>query len=260
MHPIVFQIGSFSLRFYGLMAACGFLAGALTLQFNRRFAKLNSDQCSSLLFVALIAGVVGARLFYVIQFYDRYFKGHWERMIRIDQGGLVFYGGFLLALVSVYLFCRKEKLDFVRIADVMIPSLCAAHLFGRVGCFLNGCCFGKPTTSFFGVHYPPESEAAFRYLGAAVHPVQLYEAAINLVLFGFFCWLLRHSRRGVVVSSYFILYGIIRFCDEFFRGDHTMFICGLTPAQVIGILLIPAGSLALLHFLKQEDHDAGSEI
>ena len=108
MHPILLQFGSVTIRSYGLMAAVGFLLGCLMIGVNRKYAKMSSDQASTSLFVAMIAGIVGARIFYVVQFFDKY-RDHLWRIVRIDQGGLVFYGGFILAILALIYFVQKAK-------------------------------------------------------------------------------------------------------------------------------------------------------
>ena len=139
MIPILFHIGSFPVRSYGVMAAIGFLLGCWMVNWNRRIAGMTADQASASLLTAMITGIVGARLFYVIQFFDQY-RDHLWRIVRIDQGGLVFYGGFLCAIGALILFCRRNKLDLVRVFDIYAPGVALAHACGRIGCFLNGCC------------------------------------------------------------------------------------------------------------------------
>ncbi|WP_295809674.1 prolipoprotein diacylglyceryl transferase [uncultured Victivallis sp.] len=249
MHPVLFQIGGFSLRSYGLMAAIGFLLAAWLIGRTRKYAAMSADQASASLFVAMIAGIVGARIFYVVQFFHQY-RDHLWRIIRIDQGGLVFYGGFLLAIASLWVFARRQKLDIVRILDAYTPAIALAHACGRIGCFLNGCCYGKPTELFWGVRYPAGSEAALRYPGAALHPVQLYEAGGQFLLMFFYLYLLRRAPRGVAMSCYLIFYGTFRFLNELLRGDNPKVFELFTPAQLIGLAVIPTGVLLLVYFLR----------
>lgn len=252
MSPIALQIGAFSIRWYGVMAALGLLAATLILNSNRDYIKMTKDQCSNAIMVALIAGVLGARIFYVVQFFDLY-RDNLIEIIRIDRGGLVFYGGFILAVFSLIVYSRIAKLDLVRLWDGLCPALAVAHAFGRIGCFLNGCCYGKPTELFVGIPYPAGSEPARHYGEAALHPVQLYEAGENLLCAVLYFYLVRKAPRGVAVSSYFIIYGVLRFINEFARGDHKLIWNLFTPAQLIGIVLITAGSLMLTYFLRRRE-------
>ena len=259
MHPILLQFGSVTIRSYGLMAAVGFLLGCLMIGVNRKYAKMSSDQASTSLFVAMIAGIVGARIFYVVQFFDKY-RDHLWRIVRIDQGGLVFYGGFILAILALIVYCRMQKLDLVRVLDVYTPAIAIAHACGRIGCFLNGCCYGRPTALGIGVHYPPGSEAALRYPEQALHPVQLYEAAEMLVVWGVFFQLVRHTKRGVAMSCYLALYGVLRFVNELFRGDNPKAFDLFTPAQLIGLMIIPLGIGLTIYFARKHDEPQDADL
>lgn len=248
MYPIAFHIGRLTVRMYGVMAALGFLAGCFLVTKLRKYARMNADQASISLFVAMAAGIIGARVFYVIQFFEYYRDDLWK-IFRIDQGGLVFYGGFLFAIGALILYCRRTKLDFVRVLDVYTPAIAVAHACGRIGCFFNGCCYGKPTTLPWGVNYPAGSDAAQHFNGAALHPVQLYEAGEELILFWLYLYLLRRGKRGMAMSAYLAIYGVLRFCNELMRGDHLRTLV-LTQAQFIGLALIPIGILLFIYFAR----------
>lgn len=252
MHPIAIQIGNFSIRWYGVMAAVGFLLAIWMMQLNRREANLNSDQASNMIFIAMVSGVLGSRIFYVIQFWEE-FRYNLFDIIRIDKGGLVFYGGFILALISLYTYCRRIKVDFIKVFDIMTPAMTIGHACGRIGCFLNGCCFGTVTKSWIGVTYPLYSEPYMRYPGAALHPAQLYEAFFNILMCGLMFLLIRKVRyKGVPIGAYFISYGIMRFIIEFFRGDNARMF-GLTIAQYIGIGVVGMGLIFLIYGLKHKE-------
>ena len=252
MWPIAFQAGAFSIRWYGVMAALGLLAASLILNSNRKFTGMTKDQCSNAIIVAIVAGVLGARIFYVVQFFDLYRDNLFE-IVRIDRGGLVFYGGFILAFFSLIIYARIAKIDVLRMFDGFAPAMAVAHAFGRVGCFLNGCCYGKPTELFVGIPYPAGSDPARRYGDAALHPVQLYEAGENLICAVLYFYLVRKAPRGVAVAAYLLTYGILRFINEFARGDHKLILNLFTPAQLIGVFLIIAGSVMLAVCLRRRE-------
>ena len=255
MHPILLSFGSFSIRSYGAMAALGFVLGCWLVNVNRKYARMSSDQASTSLFVAMIAGIIGARIFYVVQYFKQYRDNFWG-IFRVDQGGLVFYGGFLLALAALWLYCRRSKLDIVRVLDVYAPAMAIAHACGRIGCFLNGCCWGKPTDLFWGVSYPEGSNPALCYPGESLHPVQLYEAGEQFLLFFLYFYLVRYTKRGITMASYLTLYGIFRFLNELLRGDNPKVLADFfTPAQVIGLLIIPAGIGLFIYFQRHESKD-----
>lgn len=256
MYPIIFEIGSFSLRSYGLMAALGFLSAVWMLNLNRDYAKMNFDQVSGLAFGVIIGGILGARLFYVVQFWNDKYSRDWSAILRIDQGGLVYYGGFFMAMVVIFWYCRKHKLNLLRVMDISAPGLVLGHAFGRIGCFLNGCCFGRPGGGVCGVVHPVGSEAFYKYGDIPIHPVQLYEAGMNLLLFPLLFWLVRKTGTGIATAAYLISYGLVRFIDEFFRGDHSSaFLFGMTRAQVIGLLIVPAGIVLLIYSIRQQKNE-----
>ena len=252
MDPIAFQLGPFTIRWYGVMAAIGLVAASLILNSNRKYTGMTKDQCSNALMVALIAGVLGARIFYVVQFFDHY-RDNLPGIVRLDQGGLVFYGGFILAFASLIVYSRIAKIDLVRMFDGFAPAMAVAHACGRIGCFLNCCCYGKPTELFIGVTYPAGSEASLRYGEVPLHPVQLYEAGENLLFAVLYFYLVRKAPRGVAVATYLLSYGILRFINEFARGDHKLIMNLFTPAQLIGVFLIAGGAAMLFVFLRRKE-------
>lgn len=250
MDPVLFSIGSFSLRWYGLMAALGFVVGLAIFQFNKKFARLTSDQITNIVMLGMISGVVGARVFYVVQNWS-YYRVHPAAIIRVDQGGLVFYGGFILAFALIVWYVKKVcKAEVIPVLDALAPALAGAHALGRIGCFFNGCCYGKPADLWWSVVYPEKTEPFIRYGSMPLHPVQIYEAILNIILAAGLFVLVRKCKRGITMSSYLLAYGLLRFVDEFFRGDHSDFVQGFTPAQLIGFAMIPAGIILLIIFAK----------
>jgi phosphatidylglycerol:prolipoprotein diacylglycerol transferase len=154
-------------------------------------------------------------------------------MLRIDQGGLIFYGGFILATLAVIVFARVRGLPLLRVGDFTVSALPLGHAMGRIGCFLNGCCYGAPTDVPWATYVAD----------AMRHPVQLYEASFNFILYAVLHLLLRTARTGQVVAVYLMSYGTWRFLIEFLRGDDRLRTGGLDAAQLIslGLILIGAG-------------------
>lgn len=246
MNPIAFHAGSLTIYWYGIMAAAGFLLATLVMRFTRNHADMSDDDVSNAMIIAMFSGLIGARIFYVVQFFDQY-RNNLADIIRVDKGGLVFYGGFLLALAALIVYCKIKKKDAVSVLDACAPALAVGHACGRIGCFLHGCCFGKPA-AFLGVHYPAQSAACQTYGNAALYPVQLFEAGANLAVFWLFFQLARKAGRGIAMSSYLIYYGTLRFCMELMRGDNTRYWGLFTQAQLIGLILIPVGIILLIYF------------
>ena len=276
MHGIAFQLFGLNIHWYGIMVALGFLASLAVLEYKRDYARMTSDQIIDLSIIVVVCGIVGARIAYVIQFFDQ-FRGNLWKIFRVDQGGLVFYGGFILAALVIFRYVRKHKLCVPRILDICAPAMAIGHAFGRIGCFIQGCCFGIPCKAF-GTVYPPGTAPAARYpdmdsiaanlqlTGKAalsslpLLPVQLIESAGNLLLGIGLLLLFRKIRRtGTVAAVYFIGYGIMRFILEYFRGDHTDRIIGLTRAQLVGVfIMIPIGIFCCFYF-KKHGEDVNTE-
>ncbi len=241
MHPLLFQIGSLKITCFGAMAACGFLAASFLLFANMKERGLNSDNVNDLFFICIVAGILGARLFYVIQFWDE-FKNNLLMIPRVDKGGIVFYGGFIAAVLAIYIYSRRKKLNFFGVIDVMAPSLALGHAFGRIGCFLNGCCFGRPCDLPWAVRFPQGSMPEHCYPGASLHPVQLYESLFNFALAGLLFVFLRKTKVcGRTAALYLVCYGIGRFTLELFRGDNAKIMSLMSVSQIIGIATAIAG-------------------
>ena len=263
MHEIALTIGSLKIHWYGIMVALGFVLAILVLLKERTRAGITADNMFDLGLIAVFGGVFGARLFYVIQFHHQ-FAGKPLEVFRIDKGGLVFYGGFLLAFLVVWGYCRWKKISFLRVMDIFAPAVAMGHASGRIGCFLQGCCFGRPTSSWPSAVFPAGSAPALRYpaepadLYAGVRtacdslpliPVQLYEAACNFLIALLLIWLLKKIRRpGGVAAIYLAAYAVMRFCMELMRGDHTDHIGMFTPSQAIALFVMLPVAAVVFYF------------
>jgi phosphatidylglycerol---prolipoprotein diacylglyceryl transferase len=245
MHPILFRIGPFTLHTYGLLISTGvLLAIALAVRQARREGE-DPQQMLDLAFYLLLASIVGSRLLYVLLFYRDYFSHPWA-IFKLWEGGLVFYGGFVLAFVVGIWYLRRHRLSLWKTADIWAAPLALGHAIGRLGCLAAGCCYGRPARIPWAVIFTdPQSLAV---LGVPLHPVQLYEAFANLLLF-LFLFLYRPYRRfeGQIFWLYALLYSVIRFGLEFFRGDERGFLIPsyLSVSQGLSILLA-VGSLVML--------------
>jgi len=253
MNPIAFRIGTLSIHWYGVMVALGFLAGVGIMQLNRRHGRMTADQVADLTFFTLLGGILGARLWYVVQFWGEFRHAPLE-VVMIQKGGLVYYGGFLVALAVIYGFCRRRGVEAARVFDLFSPGLAAGHALGRIGCFLQGCCHGRAATGPLSFRYPAlgyahdaQGHVLNSALAGPVYPVQLFEAAGNAALAAVLFFALRRLRPGRTAALYLIAYGSMRFALEFLRGDHRDRLFGvLTPAQGLGAVLVPAGIIVWL--------------
>ena len=261
MYPIAFHIGNFAVHWYGIFIGIGFLASFGLLMRLKSYAKLTSDQIYNIAMIALFAGVIGARIFYVVQFWEQFSGRGILAILNVHEGGLVFYGGSE----------PRKDISILALLDILGPAMALAHAFGRISCFMQGCCFGKPAPQGFpfAVCFPPGSGAAARYPSLLssgsepVYPVQLFESAGNILMCVILLLLLRKRKyAGTIGGVYLILYGVMRFLIEFMRGDHTDSILGLTPSQFIAVAIaIPGGVIVACAARslgrKQEKKQAG---
>ena len=297
MHTAFFKIGSFTIHWYGVMMALGFLAALLNWHFLGKKEGRRLDYCSDLLFWIMLSGIIGARIAYVASNF-RYFIDNPAEIIRIDRGGLIYYGGFLAAGGAIVVFARVHKEKISGLFDFVITAVPLAHAFGRIGCFLHGCCFGKVCHSFPAVRFPITSPAAWKHhaeglianerverlmtavkdwrmskseltekvrdlvesgaisrtdaLSLPVHPVQLYESALNIFIYILLIQSYRHRQSsGRTLALYLISYPIVRFSMEFLRGDERMRYAGLTLAQIISAGLFALGIVFFLYSRKK---------
>lgn len=256
MHPVLFQIFGFDVRAYGLFSALGLLAAIGTLIWLWRGRPRAADEAMDLGMWLTVGGIVGARLAYVIANWD-YFSAHPADIIRVDQGGLIFYGGFLMGIFTLFLFAKRKKQPFLYLTDSVAAPVAILHAFGRIGCFLNGCCYGRPVGDggmACGVVYPPASEPGRLFPDVPLYPVQLMETACLLLLWlGLAWWYPRRKRDGQLMALYLMIYPVCRFILEYFRGDlrQRPMPLSLDTAQLISIGLFLAG-LCLFIFLPRK--------
>ncbi len=251
MHPVILQFGSFKLPAYGLMVALGYAAGILYLFRRSSSLGFSRETLSDLVFYSVVAGMIGAKLFYAFTYWDSFGGGFGERALyalRTFQYGFVFYGGLIFGAAAFWGFARFRKLDALAAADLFAPALALGHAFGRVGCFLAGCCHGRPSGNFLAVVFTdPRCEVAPQLLGVPLYPVQLMEAAGNLVIFAVLDAVLRRRHgRGAVLAAYAALYSLQRFLLEFLRGDDRGALhLGVSPAQWISaaVMLLAAAAM-----------------
>lgn len=232
--PVAFVLFGRPIYWYGIFVALGFLAALLHWNALARRLDFPTALGSDLALVVMVGGILGARALYVLSNFA-YYSRHPQEIIRIDQGGLIFYGGFLAAAVGVIGLARARQLPLWKLGDFTVSALPLGHAFGRIGCLLNGCCYGAPC----------ELPWAVPTAGAMRHPVQGYEALFNLGLyFVLRRVLLKSARPGGVVAAYLMGYGAWRFAAEFLRGDPRMpAAAGLDAAQVLSLALVAAGAL-----------------
>ena len=259
MHPTLF----FPLiHTYGLMLAVGFYAAWWLGARQGKAEGLDTDLVGNLVLIAIIAGIVGARLLYVVLNFDPR-EPLWT-VIKVWEGGLVFYGGLIAAAVAVVIYLKWRRVPLWRVADVTAPAIAIGQAFGRIGCFLNGCCFGGPATAGFplAVRFPGEIGPDGKPLGSpafgdqfyrkwldgdwtaslSVHPTQLYDAVFLFLIAGILVAAMPRRRRyGEVFGLMAILNAASRLGTELVRRDEGAALLGLTAGQIGAIVVLLAG-------------------
>jgi phosphatidylglycerol:prolipoprotein diacylglycerol transferase len=248
VHPIAFNLGGFTVHWYGVLVAMGFLLGLWTA--SRRGVRQGIAPEKILdAGIWIIAGaVIGARILYVLTYWDRlmanptYPRMPWTEIFMIQKGGLVFYGGLIGSSLATLLFVWKNRLPLWRFADALAPSIALGYVPGRLGCLMNGCCYGKPTGLPWGIHFPAGHDAH----GFGVHPTQVYDALLSLAVYLALAWLYRHRRfEGQIFAAYLLCYAVTRSTVEAFRGDYSQHYLGgiATPAHLVSMVVFVTGAV-----------------
>lgn len=250
LHPILFKIGDFAIYAYGAALFVAFAVGIIWSIREADAEGINQDYLYEVILIGLVLALLGSRLTYVFLNWDFYRGGPWWKIFAFREGGLTFYGGLLAALLGGYFYCAYRKISILRLLDFVAPFIALGYAITRIGCFLNGCCYGQVTTLPWGLVFPAVDSFPR-------HPTQLYASALTLLIF----FLLRYLRKyktfdGFIFAFFLIFYGIYRFIVEFFRVSlPTVWL--LTPAQVTALLFILAGAGMLYAFKYKLDRSDG---
>ncbi len=218
MHPVLIEIGGFEIRTYGVLVLLGFLAGVWFVKENLKMWKIEESKVWDAAIWAMIFGIIGSRLFFVIQHWE-YYRINFGEIFAIWHGGMTFYG-VLFGIIPVLWYVNKEKWNFWAVLDSVIPGITLGIVIGRWGCFFNGCCYGKPTDLPFGVVFPEGSEPYVEFGGVPVHPSQLYESFADALMFLIYVFLIRRygiKKPGLVGSLALIFTPFVRFLVDFTR-------------------------------------------
>src|SRR5439155_4775191 len=239
------------------MVALGFLAGLWTASRRGQREGVSAERIIDLGPWLILGAILGARTLYVITFWREEFGGQPPvQILMVWRGGLVFYGGLIGASLTFILYARLKKLPLWKGADILTPSIALGYVFGRIGCLMNGCCYGRTCDLPWAIQFPNQSFAwkqqySLGLVGAsdrslAVHPTQIYESLLNLGLYAALAWLYRRKKfDGQVFALYLISYAVLRAFVEFFRGDYpaNYLHAQATPGQVLSIPIFAAGAL-----------------
>lgn len=250
MHPLLFKIGPLSVRTYGLLMAAGFTLAIFMAAVRARKRGIDPDAVIDLGFYVILAGIIGARVFYVIQMPEYYMSRPLD-ILKVWEGGLVFYGGLIGAVIVSLLYMRIKGLSILSLGDLAVPSIALGQAVGRLGCFFAGCCYGLPFDGKWSVIFENPQSLAPR--GISLHPVQLYMSAANFLIVLVLLAIDKRKRfEGQTFLSYFIIYPVSRFILELFRGDNrgNFFGTFLSPAQGTGAVMVLLAA-AVWHILRK---------
>lgn len=261
MKPELFHIGNFIIHGYGFMIGIGFILAIFVGEIRARIMKLNDEAIIDIALIGGVSGFIGAKLLFVIVNFKAFLKAPLEVL---GSAGFVVYGGIIFGVFFGWLYTRIKKLNFFEYFDLVMPEIALAQGFGRLGCFLAGCCYGRETDSVISVVFPSGSMAP---AGVRLIPTQLISAAGDFInfavllvvahIFGYTMCKLRakskdgavrakaskrrHLFAGDIGSLYMIMYGVGRFFIEFLRNDHRGEVGIFSTSQFISLIVVAVG-------------------
>ena len=246
MHPNLFSIGLVTLHSYGLLVAVGIVAASSYLTKHAVRVGKTQDEMIDLILVTTVSGFIAARILYVIYEFP-YYATHPMEIFAIWKGGIILYGGLLGGVAGFLGFTWWRRWPVLKTLDLFTPAMALAHGFGRIGCFLNGCCYGKETACPLGVVFP--------FSKMPLHPTQLYEATFCFLLFAFLVIFYKryHEKVGLTSLLYFSIYPAGRFAIEFLRNDMGRLWLGLTLGQWMSIGIL-TGTIVIFFILRPRTH------
>lgn len=239
INPTIASIGPFEIRYYGLIYVIGFLIAYFLISYLARQRKLgiSEEKLSDFFLYVLVGLVAGARIFYVIFYNPPYFIQNPLEIFAVWQGGLSFHGGFFGIVIAGLIFCRKNKINFYKMADICVIPAAIGLMLGRMMNFVNGELYGRLTDAWWAVKFP--NADGFR------HPSQLYESFKNFAIFSIL-WFSKDKKLpdGTIFWLFIALYGTFRFVIEFARAPDPQLgfiISGITMGQLLNMPMILLG-------------------
>lgn len=247
MHPILFKIPWINLTIftYGALVATAFLAGIIYVTRESRRLGENPAKALDLLFWVIVAAIIGSRVYYVLTTEFNEFLSDPLSIFKIWRGGLVFQGGVIGAFVVGPIWMIRHKMPVWKTLDIFAPAIPLGHFFGRLGCFMSGCCHGReaPAGSWYSIIFPNDPHS-FAPGGVPLYPTQPMEAFGELVIFAFLFYFRKHKRfDGQLLAIYMICYSILRFVVEYYRGIDTKSLVfdSFSAAQLVSVIMFVIG-------------------
>lgn len=252
MYPDIVSIGPLTIHTYGLFVALGFASAILLTVWLGSGEGVPPQRVMDIAFMGIVWAIIGSRVFYVLLNLE-YYRQHPLDMFKLWQGGLVFSGGLVVAVLALIWYLKRRRMPVLSTADLMAPGLALGQGIGRIGCFFAGCCYGRPSDIPWAVVFTHPNSLAPLY--TPIHPTQAYAALGGIVLFGILMILRkRRAFHGQVFIWYLILHSTLRLLEERFRGDYR----GLVPGTEMSLtqlltLMVLMGSVAALYVIKPKD-------
>jgi len=262
MHPILFKIGNFPVHSFGVLMIAAFLVGTWIARRRAPRFGIDPQKLSDMLFWVLILGILGARVGFIIQELPYYLDPkHRDELLSFQFAGLTSFGGVIVAILVMVLWARKHDWSARAVLDTIAPGALVGHAIGRIGCLLNGCCFGGqcPPDMPWGIHID--------HIPALMHPAQVYDALMNLAGVGFLLWIEKRGQaRGQIFALALALHGLARFIYEFWRaGTQAQVDAGLasstywgplpiTQAQAMAAVLVVVGLVFYVRWRAPHAH------
>ncbi len=239
INPELISIGPLSIRYYGLVYVIGFFITLfifLKIAEKKKIKNLSKDKAADLILYMMLGGVIGARLFHILLFFKDYLANPLD-ILKFWQGGMTFIGGLVGGLLAITYYCKKNKINFYEVADIIVIPFALFLGFGRIANFINGEFVGTITKVPWCVKFKDYLECR--------HPSQLYEALKNFFIFGVLFFLNKKKHRpGLIFWSFITLYGMLRFITNFWRYDTMYF--GLSLGQYLGLAMFIIGTIVLI--------------
>lgn len=241
MYNDLFNIGPFTVHGYGLFIAIGLIACLFLATYRAPKRGLNPDMCYGILYSGVITGFIGAKLFFILVEWDSFIK---DPVSFISSSGFVVYGGITFGVLAGFVYCKIKKESFVSYFDLVVPSIAIAQGFGRIGCFMAGCCYGRPTESFIGIAF---HNSLYAPNNIKLIPTQLLSAAGDFLIMGILLFLDKKiTKKGMLAGIYIVLYSVGRFGIEFLRNDERGSVGTLSTSQFYGLMALVVGIAVII--------------
>lgn len=249
----LFSIGPVTVHGYGLMIALGIVCCVLLAIYRAKKYQMNPDAILDIAIFSVLAGFIGAKLMYVIVEFPAFLR---DPMSVLGSEGFVVYGGIIVGVLTAIVYCRIKKLNFMKYFDLCAPSISLAQGFGRIGCLLAGCCYGRATDAWYGIVFP---ESALAPAGVKLIPTQIISSVGNFAIMVVLLWYYKRAKHtGNVGAMYMLLYGIGRFLVEMLRNDSRGAVGMLSTSQFISLFIV-AGAFVLFQVNKRREQNHTTE-